>query len=1088
VEVAEQLAEAVGSIAKADCPGRWPELPALLAAELGSAEPARKFSACIMATAVLQKYAQASDSSVAIARGSASVVTLGDGRRFTPRDVMDAIFAAAEPPLLAMARASVAADPSDVAASMLLSKSLGVWGVGIKHDVTGVLATPDSLTGWFTVVDATIAKELPAKEGDCHDTLRDSPWWVAKGEAVRAVAKFVEGHASFALSAEHLDAVRESTARRVGESAAGDVPSATRSKAVAGRFFAERLLVRLWDTVSSVLMRGGPCTDTFFSSALNVVQGIIAPEFAAIFAEHVRPRFSALMTHVILPAAVLPAGEAAMAEHSPEEFIREFQKDFVHDSARRRDKATETVAAIFRARADSLGKPFLSWAAKQLVQMESVPAERRNWLAKEAILTTLCFAAGHIIEEDDLCAIVEPILVRFCAPELGHPHPAMKARALALFAQFINPAVLSGFRDTSIATKTVAAALAGLADPNQAVQYQAACLIMSAATVPSVRPLLRANLRAVIAKFFQLIADLNVGGVAESLFYIISTFAVDIAVDAPGLVDMVAAALHRAVMATEDDESEHADWAASHLVLCLDAIVSSPAITPRMAAVLEPRILPVLHAIFRVGPAMNYFDEGARVVNSLVRANRRVTPGLWTLFGPLVRMGTTYCVDFIEELAPVIDTFVVVDPATFLTVVPGTAMEDAGADVTPLELMMHIVRVMDRRDDSDRAHGAFVMNSVLTCMPGAIDGFVTHLVRHYATGLANDRGKPGGIAVGGARTALASAIGTAFLYNAPLTLEAMATPELRAAVFTAMADPLVDPANYSGPALVHKSIMLGLMRVLRLDPAALPADVARMFPAILQTAVGYAHERLQLVRAAEEDSGARDEADDERDYDAATAEEAAEYAGVLAGLGVDPAAAEAKAAAGPKPMVIGEATLGEVSDLHGFHEDWADVEDQTPEDVDFMTLDASRVAGDVAVLQVDTLLEFDALMTHWRQPARASALAAMSAGISPASREQIGALAAACAEHKDTLGRRTAMMAAQRAGAPSEGAPMEGQAGDPALHTVLSVEAVHAVAAVADMARARLAAYTGTVPAGSLAQVDAAAAAAASAAPAGSGW
>ncbi|KAA0151981.1 hypothetical protein FNF31_03538 [Cafeteria roenbergensis] len=1086
--IAIQLAEACAIIARADCPAAWPEFPSLLAAELSSGDPIRMFNGCLIARCIFKKYGYYIQGAIRLGQESTA---LPDGRRITPREVLDGITSQTGPHLLSIAQRSVAAEKTDAMAGALLHKSLKAWYTVMRNDVTGVFSTNESLTAWFGVCDAIIGADIPASPEDTPARLALNSWWKAKKWAARAVARFVEGHGTRAISA----AAREGAAGGSGIAAMMETPKA-RSLYAAGRFFVESLMQRLWATTLAALSKPAPCTDKFFSCAVNVAQGVIAVEYSHIFKTAVKPVYLKLITDVLLPAAILTPKDVSLCETDPESFVSEFQQDVGHESIRRRDKAMETITVVFTNRTESIGKPLISWMARRLAEMESVPAESRDWRPKEAMLTVLCFAATNIIDEPGMRAVVEPILVRFCAPELSHPHPAMKARALAVFGQYLDLASRgAGFRDKTLVKKCVDVALSSLSDPSPVVQYQAVALLTNAIAVPGTKDLFRPHLRPLITKFFGMLDDMQLPCISDAILYLVSSFSMEIAVDAAALVDVLVAKVIALVADVESDETENSEWTVTQLLQSIRSIIASPAMTPAMASVLEVKLRPVFRYVLQPGPALAFFDEAVGITNELVRASRAVSPALWHTFAQIVKMGTSFCVDFIEDVTPVVDSFVVVDPAGCLNIIPGSAIEEGQADVNALQLIWHIVITTSRREAVGQCHAAYLISAVLFFLPGAIDDFARLAVGYYAGRLAAPRGGPQGAPNGHQRTAFASVIASAFLYNASLALEAISGAAERRSVFEAMAQPLIDPENSGTVPVVHKTILLGLLRLLRGDLASMPGDLAAMVPALMQTAVGYAHERLMLI-FKDKDGGDGDEAAADTDacLDEADESDAAEFATIMHGLGVTHEAMAAEAAAQAGPVTAGEFTMGEVAP-DGFDEDdWEDEEDNTPDDVDFCNFSPSRVAGDVPVLQVDTLLEFDAFMTHWRQPANASAMATISSHLSSVSRTQVGELLEAVAQHKITLAKRAEAIKAVASGGHAAAAakdaaggeiPKPGQRGDPSLHCVLSAEQVHAVASAAATAKARLDSYAPSISPEVVAAVNAAAAAAAGAASAG---
>jgi hypothetical protein len=650
----------------------------------------------------------------------------------------------------------------------------------------------------------------------------------------------------------------------------------------------------------------------------------------------------------------------------------------------------------------------------------------------------------------------------------------MKSRAFTTIARFVQLEEGGGFRDKTILANCVNAAVAGIDDSNPAVAAASSELLMHAASIPSARPLYRPHIRRIVFKCLELMGDVSNSTTSSALQYLLQLFSTEVVIDAPSIMALLIRRFRAASLTAETDDSEHSAASADNLAGSMLEILSSPAMTPAMGRIMEAQLVPLLAEILTPGPALEHFDEVCNIINELIRINRGISPALWAAFVPMLDMGNSYCADFIDSMAPVIDTYICIGATQLRTPLPNSAKRGTSTPRTALDLIWETVLFTERREEGDQAHASYIITAALLYLPPGSEDFLTTVVKHYATRLSKPAGS-GGCAVGHTSTAFAGVLATAILRDHATTLDLLHSAGLVPTVFAAMAQPVVDSKNFSAPEVVLKTIMLALMRVLQVEPTTLPPSVSAALSPVLTTAAALATSRMDKVAAAADD-GALDDEDDKpltfaqreavkaaarqaASGDAADAADAAEFTSLF---GEGTGAVTASFVGGDnKPVELGELELGAILDDHaGLYEDDSDA---VADDVDFGTLDASRVSGDVPIAQVDTLLEFSKVMAFWQDPSRAAGLSHISAGLSEETKKQLAELSADAAEHIELLERRRQAMAANAASpTKSDTTPAPGEAGDPALHGTLNTATVHALAAAAASASARLATYLGS--------------------------
>jgi importin-7 len=992
-----------------------------------------------------------------------------EGRVHDPAQVLDGIVTRVMAPLFAIAERALGG--TDPLSGTMAHKTLKVWFSMIKNDMPPSTRTPESLRSWLGLCDAVLRKDIPDASLPASAEAREShPWWKAKKWAARAIVRFAEVYCFFGL-----------------ENAQSRDPE-TKAKGLAspGYFVATTLLKRLWETCFGLLVlkvrHGRFLSLRVHNSVFHVFQALLSKPYDGLYKTDVKPHLMFILTECMMPQIMLSADEVESAVSDPDSFLHELYGSYaMSDDSTPRDKMREVLHTLFTSRINHVGKPFLSWATKTLAEQEAVPVASRDWRIKEAISAALSYEAEAILDSKDLRRAVEPLLVKFIAPDLTHPHPAMRGRALNTLASFISLQDIGrGFTDPRIVPAITNAALSSMDDASPVVKYQSGTALMHCCSVSVTHNLLRPHLRRILGMFFKLISDIEVSGSSDSLAYFISAFRRDFAMDTPAIIDMAMSLFVQLIKAADNDSTEHSGNSAYNLIDVILTLLSSTILTPRMGAVLQHKLLPFLRCIFRPGPSLEYFDEATNMVNQLIRIQRRVTPELWQVFPAIVNIGTTYCVDFVESLEPIVDTFISVDPAGVLRPIPGSGLGPGSPDRTPLEMIWHIVQVMNKKEASDQIYASYIVNTTLSFIPSHIDAFVTEIVKLYGHKIVASR-SDGGSETGKAQTAFCATIGAALLHNWKLTTDTLIANGHLRGVLVAMTKPLEDGANYAHTQLSHKLIMLGLLRILKADPSTMAGELGSNLPAIMITAVQYVRERAEATEALDGDDeedgeAASDSDDDEEPLDAEAMAHHHEFHSLMDSLGA--AAAEDAPARKDRPVVIGEMALGEVvaDDPSGWGDFGMDDEEDAavPNDVDYANYSPNFISGDAPVSQIDSLLDYEAMLGEWMRPERAAAQAAMLSMLPAGTKESMGIISRLLAKHKSELKERS-----ERLEASSRGAK-----GDPAFSMVTSNSQMHALAEAAAKAAHHLAAFAAAgVTAETVSLVDAAAAAA-SAAPA----
>jgi hypothetical protein len=354
-----QMAEACGVIIRADCPGVWPELPALLAAEFESRDPRRACNACCIARSAFKRYGYSAMSSLRYP-GSGSEASTG----FRPVDIVNGILTPNVGHMLMLAQAGAAG--SDAASGRMAHLAIKAWFSAIRTNVPAILATAEAVTVWLAVCNDVIQKDVSAivSPATPEMQMQKHPWWKAKKWAMRAVVRLSENYA-----------VRSKAAAEMA--AAGHKVSDAPEKLHVGRLMLERFSGPLASGIFAMLLSGSRVTERVFSLSLYMFQSMCVPEFGHLFASVVKPVAMPFITKVIMPKVLIEPEDATLAVDDPNEFFCKYHNSLSDNSDTPISAAQVTLQVVFLHRIDSLGTPFLTWAAKALGALEAVPAASR---------------------------------------------------------------------------------------------------------------------------------------------------------------------------------------------------------------------------------------------------------------------------------------------------------------------------------------------------------------------------------------------------------------------------------------------------------------------------------------------------------------------------------------------------------------------------------------------------------------------------------------------------------------------------------------------------------------------------------------
>ena len=208
--------------------------------------------------------------------------------------------------------------------------------------------------------------------------------------------------------------------------------------------------------------------------------------------------------------------------------------------------------------------------------------------------------------------------------------------------------------------------LQGLRDPAVPVQAAAACSMKQLIDSEGAVDLLRPYLQEIVSEYFRIMNEVENEAILGALQGLVESFGDEIDPIAGTMVSHLINAFEGFSAAGSDD-----DEAAFNATQCLDTIACIiEAIEGREQTMrqLEAIILPLLSKLINSGEnCFEYLDNALQILNMLMYTESPISPGLYSICGPLLGALDAFAIDYICDIMVPLLHFMTKDMASFLS-------------------------------------------------------------------------------------------------------------------------------------------------------------------------------------------------------------------------------------------------------------------------------------------------------------------------------------------------------------------------------------------------------------------------------------
>ena len=391
--------------------------------------------------------------------------------------------------------------------------------------------------------------------------------------------------------------------------------------------------------------------------------------------------------------------------------------------------------------------------------------------------------------------------------------------------------------------------LQGLRDPSVPVQAAAACSMRQLINTEGAVDLLRPHLQEIVSEYFRIMNEVENEAILGALQALVESFGDEIDPIAGMMVSHLVNTFEGFAAAGGDD-----DEAAFNATQCLDTIVCIiEAVEGREQTTkqIEAIILPLLFKTINSGEnCFEYLDNALQILNMLLYSDAPISPGLYSICGPLLGALDAFAVDYICDIMVPLLHFMTKDMSSFLQGVH---------ESTPFaSILLNVVQRLFVEDISNYELDCRAAATLLTCFIVnskplmAISSQIGDVLRLILTRLEITK-------TTSMRHKLLDSIMAIIYYDSSLFISIIAS---NAAAGDMLFKTLFGNVKEMEKTLSQRLIVLSFSSLLALDPVHLSEYVKSNLPTMFQQII----RELTLLKA-EEVERAKKESDNEDEDD-----------------------------------------------------------------------------------------------------------------------------------------------------------------------------------------------------------------------------
>eukprot|EP01087_Luapelamoeba_hula_P007288 TRINITY_DN1779_c0_g1_i1.p1 TRINITY_DN1779_c0_g1~~TRINITY_DN1779_c0_g1_i1.p1 ORF type:complete len:1013 (+),score=139.46 TRINITY_DN1779_c0_g1_i1:120-3158(+) len=486
-----------------------------------------------------------------------------------------------------------------------------------------------ALDPWFAVMLELYSRKVPENAGEPQDESERINWvpWKLKKWIGHILNRFI---------------ARYSTPRKT------DAPEIQQFAPYFVATYAPRLLE------ANMVQLGAVSSGQFrphriISIALSAIGESI--RYATLY-KMLKPHIPDLLRTVIVPLFYFTQKDQELWNDDPAEFLRQ-DSDIIEDWWDPRLTAINLVIDLIGLRGEIHLNTIALHCLSILQQYSQTDPAQRNVGAKDGALTILGNLCGKLTESEQYKSGLEPMIVTHAFPEFTSPYPFLRARACWIFGQFFDV-----YQNQETFIVGLRAVIQCMTDKELPVRVRAALslrtLCQSTFSTQALREILPQLLEAILGMMREVESE----DLLKTLEVIIEKYSDDISPYAVAISKRLCEMFLSLVDADEEDQNS-----AMAALECLVAIQTILDATSRVGdtwaiySQMEPVVMPALLKVMDPD-AMDFFDEGLKIINYLTFYGENISDLMWSLFPLLYRAFMNWATDWMDKLLIPFDNFI----------------------------------------------------------------------------------------------------------------------------------------------------------------------------------------------------------------------------------------------------------------------------------------------------------------------------------------------------------------------------------------------------------------------------------------------
>ncbi|KAK9472166.1 armadillo-type protein [Dipodascopsis tothii] len=577
----------------------------------------------------------------------------------------------------------------------------------IALELSPRLQDQSSLVPWGTLLLQVVGKSIPADQlPEDEDDKEAHPWWKSKKWAYRNLNKLFSRYGD---PSSLTDSMKEYKAF---------------SKNFVANFATEIMKAYLHQTelwVQKTLWLSRPalyCILEYFEECVKT----------KVTWDLLKVHVDSLVSHVIYPLLCISDEDIELFDSEPVEYIHK-RLDYFEDSPTTDIAAASFLVTLAERRRKSSFKNILAFI-NSVVVMHNKPQDELSARQKEGALRMIG-SLSHIIlgKKSPVAGMMEDFFVQYVFPDFQSEFGFLRVRACELLNSFSE----LDYQNPNNVSFVFTSVMNCLNDQYLPVQVEAALALQPLVRHESIRNAISADIRSMMSKLLSLTKKIDIDsllGVMEDFVDLFSEQLIPFAVElAEELRNQFLQTLGEVIEkqnidpnsydASAADYSDDKNLAALGILNTLETLLLSLDSSPEVVARIEHAIIPVVKAVLE-NEQTDMYGEVFELVDSSSFCLKRITESLWSLFGLLHNSFKTTAMDYLDELLPALENYIIY------------GSEQMKANPNYPAAIVDIINTVFTNDERlgamDRADACRLVQTLLLNLKGHCDNYIPYLI------------------------------------------------------------------------------------------------------------------------------------------------------------------------------------------------------------------------------------------------------------------------------------------------------------------------------------------------------------------------